>query len=75
LFDLATDPDCLKNLADDPALRAKMAALKETLFTQLKAQNDPRVLGRGDVFDQYPSPRVTSTDEGPKRKAKKKSQQ
>ena len=75
LFDLATDPDCLKNLADNPALRAKMAALKETLFTQLKAQNDPRVLGRGDVFDQYPSPRVTSTDEGTKRKAKKKSQQ
>jgi arylsulfatase A-like enzyme len=55
LFDLGTDPDCLKNLAADPAQRVTMTALREKLFAQLKAQNDPRVLGQGDVFDNYPT--------------------
>jgi arylsulfatase A-like enzyme len=55
LFDLATDPDCLKNLAADPAWKAKAAALREQLFAELKRQNDPRILGQGDVFDRYPT--------------------
>jgi N-sulfoglucosamine sulfohydrolase len=55
LFNLATDPDCLKNLAEDPAQRPKLAALREKLLSQLKAQNDPRVLGQGGVFDNYPT--------------------
>lgn len=55
LFDLTTDPDCVKNLADNPAWREKMTALKATLFAQLKAQNDPRMLGQGEVFDNYPT--------------------
>ena len=55
LFDLATDPDCLKNLASDPGHREKLIALQENLFAQLKEQKDPRVLGQGDVFDNYPT--------------------
>jgi arylsulfatase A-like enzyme len=55
LFDLASDPDCIKNLADDHAHRAKATALRERLFSELKQQNDPRVLGQGDLFDNYPT--------------------
>ncbi len=55
LFDLASDPDCLKNLATDAAYRDKLTALREKLFAELKRQNDPRILGQGDVFDRYPT--------------------
>ena len=57
LFDLARDPDCVTNLAGEPVHRGRAAAMKEKLFAQLKLQNDPRVLGKGDVFDNYPTPR------------------
>jgi arylsulfatase A-like enzyme len=55
LFNLGRDPDCVKNLAGDPAHRTRVAALREKLFAQLKLQKDPRVLGKGDVFDNYPT--------------------
>tara|TARA_R110002049_G_scaffold27321_3_gene94404 strand:+ start:38502 stop:40085 length:1584 start_codon:yes stop_codon:yes gene_type:complete len=54
LFDIQADPDCVNNLADDP----KFADTKEQLWQQLKseltAQGDPRILGKGDIFDFYP---------------------
>ncbi|PAW69998.1 MAG: hypothetical protein B9S38_08685 [Verrucomicrobiia bacterium Tous-C4TDCM] len=55
LFDLAKDPDCIHNLAEDEAYKTKAAALREKLFDELKKQSDPRVLGNGDVFDNYDS--------------------
>jgi arylsulfatase A-like enzyme len=55
LFDLATDPDCLQNLTADPVYHAKGIALRNKLFTHLEKQRDPRVLGQGDVFDNYPT--------------------
>lgn len=55
LFDLATDPDCVKNLATDGAYRETIAKLHGKLIAQLKQQNDPRILGQGDVFDRYPT--------------------
>jgi hypothetical protein len=60
------------NLIADPALAAKAAALREKLMAELRRQQDPRALGQGDVFDQYTSPRVTSADHAPTRRAKKK---
>ena len=74
LFDLSSDPDCVTNLAGHPAFAAKAAALRDKLMAELRRQEDPRALGHGDVFDQYLSPRVGSTDQGPKRTAKKKAQ-
>jgi N-sulfoglucosamine sulfohydrolase len=58
LFDIAKDPDCVNNLAADPAHAATLAALREKLMAELKRQNDPRVLGQGAVFDNYLSPRA-----------------
>jgi N-sulfoglucosamine sulfohydrolase len=58
LFDLANDPDCVTNLSADPAHQGRAAAMREALFAELKRQADPRILGNGDVFDNYPSPRA-----------------
>jgi len=54
LYDLTSDPDCVSNLASQSAQQTKLTALRAKLMTELKKQNDPRVLGQGDVFDNYP---------------------
>mgnify|MGYP005840929061 CR=1 FL=1 len=53
LYNIAEDPDCLNNLADDPAYQALKTRLKAQLYEELKQQNDPRMFGRGYVFDAY----------------------
>ncbi len=53
LYDLRRDPDCAQNLAADPAYAAQLAALRERMERQLKAQGDPRMAGRGEIFDRY----------------------
>jgi N-sulfoglucosamine sulfohydrolase len=53
LFDLEKDPDCVHNLA---AMEGEaLARLSSRLETELKRQEDPRILGKGDIFDNYPS--------------------
>lgn len=54
LFDLNKDRECLNNLAMDKEHHRRIKNMKEKLFAQLREQKDPRVLGSGDVFDQYP---------------------
>ncbi len=53
-FDIKADPDCLKNLAGDEAHEEARDELKEQLFRELKTQGDPRMLGKGNIFDEYP---------------------
>jgi uncharacterized sulfatase len=53
LYDVRTDPHCMKNLAADPAHAATKARLWKALETFLAEQRDPRVLGHGEVFDRY----------------------
>jgi N-sulfoglucosamine sulfohydrolase len=54
LYDLNGDPDCIRNLAASPELSPLKAALSAQLETELRAQEDPRILGRGAEFDAYP---------------------
>jgi len=54
LFDIRTDPGCMKNLAGSPAYAAVVKKLRTQLEKTLTAQKDPRILGSGDVFDSYP---------------------
>ena len=54
LYDLQKDPDQLTNVADDPTYKQDLKELKKRLFDELKQTKDPRVLGKGDVFDNYP---------------------
>lgn len=54
LYDVRHDPDCLTNLAEDEQYAAQRDALRTQLFRELSEQADPRVLGQGHVFDEYP---------------------
>jgi N-sulfoglucosamine sulfohydrolase len=53
LYDIARDPECAKNLASEAEYAAVLELLREQLFSELKQQEDPRMFGRGDLFDSY----------------------
>ena len=53
LFDVKANRDCVKDLAQSKAQAKLKATLKKQLFSELKEQGDPRMFGRGAVFDQY----------------------
>ena len=55
MYDIASDPECMNNLAGAAGQATAKAALKEQMLTELRAQQDPRVLGQGHVFDEYPN--------------------
>lgn len=54
LYDLNRDPDCVFNLAADPAFMARREAMQARLFAELRSQRDPRMAGNGAIFDEYP---------------------
>ena len=54
LYDLRKDPDQLNNVADKPEYARAKNKLSAALIAELKATKDPRVLGKGDLFDKYP---------------------
>jgi len=53
LYHLPSDPANVANLADQPAFQARVRQLRAQLFRALRAQDDPRMFGRGSVFDDY----------------------
>lgn len=53
LFDISGDPQCLTNLASCAEYEDSKARLRQQLFDQLRQQQDPRMFGRGDLFDEY----------------------
>lgn len=54
LFDVLRDPECSKNLATDADYASQVGQLRDQLFKELKQQEDPRMFGHGDLFDNYP---------------------
>lgn len=52
-FNLKKDPDCMENIADKEDSKSDKAFWSDLLMEKLKEQEDPRVLGNGDVFDTY----------------------
>ncbi len=54
LYDLRKDPAQLNNVAELPEYAKVKKELSAALMAELKATKDPRVLDKGDVFDQYP---------------------
>lgn len=54
LYNLKNDPDCLRNLAGSPEQQARKENLRTRLFDELKLQEDPRMFGRGEVFEAEP---------------------
>lgn len=53
LYKLTDDPHCLENLADKPELAPVKHELQTELLGFLRGSGDPRVFGRGEVFDTY----------------------
>ncbi|QDV20953.1 Sulfatase [Gimesia panareensis] len=62
LFAIDSDQECMQNLADNPQYQKVKQELKQQLETELKAQQDPRMSGKGGVFEayQYSDPRTRS---------------
>ncbi len=54
LYDIRNDPGCTKNLAESAAHKDVLARCRAELERLLRAQQDPRVIGGGDIFDSYP---------------------
>jgi uncharacterized sulfatase len=54
LFDVIQDPGCLRNLAGQATHEKTRRALRVTLERELTRQGDPRLHGRGDVWESYP---------------------
>ena len=55
LYDLRTDPDCVRNLLAPPTTAPGAAELRAQLWAELKASGDLRALGRGAEYEAYPS--------------------
>jgi len=54
LYDLKKDPEQLDNVASDPKYAEVRKELDRRLTEQLEATGDPRVVGGGEKFDEYP---------------------
>ena len=51
LFDISSDPGCLKNLAEDVAFKEVRDDLRDRLTGTLTRQGDPRFRGYGDIWE------------------------
>ncbi len=54
LYDLNKDPNQMNNVAGNAEYAEMKSKLASILTKELKATKDPRTLGKGDVFDNYP---------------------
>ncbi len=54
MYDIAHDPDCIINLSYHPSYLSIKNELSTLLNKELIAQKDPRMWGKGYMFDQYP---------------------
>jgi uncharacterized sulfatase len=52
-FDIQKDPACLYNLADDPKFTKELRAHRRQLGGYLMETGDPRVSGKGDIYESY----------------------
>lgn len=62
LYHLESDRACMQNLANNPTYATRKERMRKRLFEHLHATGDPRVNGKGDVFDTYPFYQPTSFD-------------
>jgi hypothetical protein len=54
LYKIDKDPFCINDLAGENSTKLMQEELRKQMYEELTAQGDPRILGRGDIFDQYP---------------------
>lgn len=54
LYNITNDPFCMDNLAENEEFQELKSGLENEMKQRLTEQGDPRILGNGDVFDNYP---------------------
>lgn len=54
LFEIRSDPGCLRNLAADPSHAEVRDSLRQQLIDRLTETGDARITGDGDVWETYP---------------------
>lgn len=54
LYNIRTDRECMVNLMADPRKASLAEGLRTELLARLREQQDPRMSGKGDLFDSYP---------------------
>jgi N-sulfoglucosamine sulfohydrolase len=54
LYDVKTDPFCMNNLAENAGYIQLNNRLEAEMIEKLTSQEDPRMKGLGNIFDQYP---------------------
>jgi len=65
LYNIKKDPSCLNNLAKNPAFQKTRNELKKRMDSYLRKTNDPRIMGKGDIFETYPRYEGVSRDYPP----------
>ena len=53
LYNIVDDPECVNNLAGIDDYQSVKSSMEEEMIARLLAQEDPRILGNGEVFDEY----------------------
>ena len=53
LYNVEEDPFCMNNLANDEDFAELKTKLANEMKVKLTDQKDPRIMGKGDVFDNY----------------------
>lgn len=53
LYNIKKDPNCLINLNGKPEYEALKRKMEKEMTARLVEQEDPRIFGRGELFDRY----------------------
>lgn len=53
LYNIEHDPFCMNNLVDNPEFEVRKGNMFDEMKGKLTEQDDPRILGNGDIFDNY----------------------
>lgn len=54
LYNIKDDPECMTNLALQEKHQDRLRTMHTVMMTRLKEQEDPRALGNGQLFENYP---------------------
>ncbi|MBG85487.1 MAG: heparan N-sulfatase [Verrucomicrobiales bacterium] len=54
MYRVNTDRDCVNNLADSAGMKRLKIELEKQMVRELTEQGDPRIQGKGHIFDEYP---------------------
>ncbi len=53
MFNIKNDPLCMVNIADKEEYRELKEEMKNQMISELTSQEDPRMFGNGEVFENY----------------------